>query len=87
MTFRWSFVRSFVRRSTGENADGEGEEEDRHGDYGAEGQWWRRGRGGDRLFYGNILVGHTVCRRGRRSQRRSGSVEEEDDEEQGRSDQ
>lgn len=35
--------------------------------------------GKDRLFYGNILVGHTVCRRVRRSRRRSG-VEEEDDE-------
>lgn len=45
------------------------------------------GAGGTGFFYGNILVGHTVCRRGRRSQRRSGSVEEEDDEEQGRSDQ
>lgn len=65
LTFRWSFVR---RSTEGENGHGEGEEEDRQG--GA------KGGCADRLFYGNILVGHTVCRRGRRSRRRSG-VEEE----------
>ena len=47
LTFRWSFVRSFVRRSMG----------------GGGGVRWGGGQTrGDRLFYGNILVGHTECR-------------------------
>lgn len=51
MTFRWSFVH---RSTEGEN----GKVRRRRGrrtDKGA------KGDRGDRLFYGNILVGHTVC--------------------------
>lgn len=62
MTFRWSFVRRSMGGETGTK------KVKRRTD--------KRSGEGIGFFYGNILVGHTVCRRGRRSRRRS-SIEEE----------
>lgn len=63
LTFRWSFVRRSMGRRTGTKKVRRRRTDKRSGE-------------GIGFFYGNILVGHTVCRRGRRSRRRS-SMEEE----------
>jgi len=80
LTFRWSFGE--------ENGNGEGEETEDRGTGGSRGEGEEEEvEEGDRVFYGNILVGHAVCRRGRRSRSQEAACKRKTDEGQGRSDQ